>query len=96
MSKNTERTTLLPQVPSQVSAISTVVIAISDSREAEYAFDWALHHILQYGNRANRKIVLLNVISTVTKPAYYLEAATSGEYLAVGKFFLGCFLVYKR
>lgn len=80
---------LKSQIPTALKKLNTVVIAVSDTKESEYAFDWALEYMLQFGDKRNRKIILLNVISPVTAPGYYMTAASNGEYLAGGAYFLG-------
>lgn len=63
---------LKPQTATPVSAVVTVVIAISDSKHSEYAFDWALKYFIPQG----AKVALITVQPT--------EAYDEGYYYTAG------------
>jgi hypothetical protein len=56
-------------VKQTVPKLNTVVIALSDSKHAEYAFEWALgkhssnaEHMLQYGDVESRRVLLVTCV----------------------------------
>jgi hypothetical protein len=41
--------------------LNTILIAVSDSKHAEYAFNWVLNNVLREESIANTKVVLLTM-----------------------------------
>jgi nucleotide-binding universal stress UspA family protein len=51
--------------------LNTILIAVSDSKHSEYAFNWVLNNVLREENIAKTKVVLLTMRSVVDQPYHF-------------------------
>lgn len=70
--KDEEEIKLVAPVPTPVSEhLSNVVIAISDSKQSEYAFNWALKHFIKKEEISRKRIMLITIQNQPSATIYY-------------------------
>lgn len=67
----TTQSALRTQTPTVVPSVSTVVVAVSDSKHSDYAFHWALAHFI---HAKDQKIILISVQPPPPSVGYYAGA----------------------
>jgi hypothetical protein len=58
--------------------LNTILIAVSDSKHSEYAFNWVLNNVLREETIAKTKVLLLTMQNEIALP-YYFEPALGSE-----------------